>query len=578
MTDPAGGPSEGRATAADRRSAAAQQRSRYELLVQSLLVVAVAVVLLWPRARERDFWWSDASRHGLDGVFVTDFVRDHGFLDPYAYTVRYAARYPALGVAYYPPLFAVVEAAVYCVAGSGYGAARATVVLFGVVAGLGCYALGRRVRGGWFGLVAALAFLTMHDVVYWSRDVMLEMPAAAMGVLAMFLCYLWVEERRRWAVIACAGCLAAALLTKQTAAFLFAVPPAYAVARGRWRLLLDWRALVALGLCVGVAAAYGAFLLFAYRHTLLLALQGKGIAGAQRSWGLARLVFVPARLPAVASVGSVCLAGIGVLLGLWRRRWRELALVGLWFAMGYAFATYACPGRTRFIFNVLPCVALAAALGLWELVPARVRGVPGRAILGVAFVLYQGWVGWGVDVPWVSGGYERAAGIVVEAPLGETVLFHGYHAGNFAYHVRRKDHRRRAIMLRSDKLFGRVHRLKGRAEQFEPTVASAAEVQATLEAHGVGYVVLEPGNGTAASPVRPLLEVAVGQSPWSLRARVPVSSHRAKPGNGEILVYENPRAGRAKAETIPFWVPLSKRTYRVTYAELRQQHGEARKP
>jgi len=570
MTDSPHSTSQGAATRTGPPAAALEARRRYGAVLQSALVVVAALALLWPRARERDFWWSDASRHGLDGVFLVDMVRDGGIVAPRAYTIRYAARYPALGVAYYPPLFAALEALAYGVAGVTYATARGVVVLFGALAGLGCYLLGRRLRGGWFGVVAAIGFLTMHDAVYWSRDVMLEMPAAALGIGAMVFSYLWVEEGRRWAVILCGVCLGAALMTKQTSAFLFAVPPAHALLRGRWRQLLTWRACAGFGLAAAVAVAYGAFLFMVYRHTLLFAVKGKGLAGAATGWGLPRLTYFFRVLPSVSSVPCVVLAAVGAAAGLWRRRWRELCLPGLWCAAAYAFATYACPGRSRFMFGVLPAVAIAGALGVWELLPARVGWVPARVIGATALVVYFGYSGLSVGVPWVSDGYRQAAGLVVAEPQGETVLFHGYHAGNFVYHVRVADRERAAIVLRSEKLFGRVHRLGHATEQFEPAVATAEEIAELLTAHGVGYVVIEPNGHSAASALDLLLRDAVSRPPWRLSAEVPVASHLAKPGEGEILVYENPEAGRATAEAIPFWVPLSERTLRVTYESLRR--------
>jgi len=150
------------------------------------------------------------------------------------------------------------------------------------------------------------------------------------------------------------------------------------------------------------------------------------------------------------------------------------------------------------------------------------------------------------------------------------VLFHGYHAGNFAFHVRLADRERRHIVLRSDKLFGRVHRLGMRDATFVSGVRSQADVEALLRAHGVGYVVVEPNNCSPADPVRPLLLAALEQAPWVERARIPLATHRAKPGSGEMRIYENPEAGQATEECIPYWVPLSRRELRIRYEALRR--------
>jgi len=549
---------------------------RWATAAQVLAVVVLAVVLQWPRARERDFWFSDASRHALDGVFVVDLVREGGWRAPHAYGQRYFARYPALGVVYYPPFFALVEAAVYAVVGPGVGAARATVVAFGVAAGLGCYALGRAMVGPGFGLMAACCFLTMRDSVYWARDAMLEMPMAAMMVLAAWFFYLWVERERRWAVCAAAAALVAAVLTRQTAGVLVPVFAGYVVLRGKWRLLKRPEALASLAFVVVVLGCYGVFQVRYYGSQVNSSLVGEGVlakVGSLRRWA-----YFARHLPRGTSLPLAVLAVPGLVAALRRRAWGIMGLCALWLVMGYVMLTYVGIRTPRYAFPFLPSVAFLAVFGVWALVPRRAWGLPTRAVVCVALLAFQLWWASGVHVPWVSDGYRQAAALVVAEPKGETVLFHGYHAGNFVYHVRVADRERRAIVLRSDKLFGRVRRLGHAEERFEPMVATDEEVAELLTAHGVGYVVIEPNGHSAASAVEPLLRDAVSRPPWRLSAEVPVASHLSKPGEGEILVYENPEAGRATAEAIPFWVPLSERTLRVTYEALRRDRQGSGRP
>ena len=534
-----------------------------------LLVAAVAVAVAWPRGREQDFWFSDASRHALDGMFLLDLVRDGGLAQPQHYALTYAARYPALGVVYYPPLFAVAEGLVYIVAGPGVAAARATIVLFAIAAGMGCYVLGRRIQGGAFGCVAAILFLTMDAVVFWSRDVMLEMPMTAFCILTVLCLHVWVEDGKRWAGVACAACLLAAILTKQSAIHLLCVAPAYILVRKRWRLLWSREAICCYIVGALVLVPYGLFQAHHYGAAVSSTLTARG--------PLAKLVEVPRwiafakAMPSLISWPLVVLALVGAGAGVVRREWTKGRVCLVWLAAAYVSLSYLGYGTTRFAFPVLPAVAFLAALGLWAIVPRRAGKLPLRAVAVVALLAYRSYCGVGADVPWVSDGYRQAAALVMAEPRGETVLFHGYHAGNFAYHVRIADGKRQAIVLRSDKLFGRVHRGLDADARFEAAVSSAEEVQRLLVEHGVGYVVLEPGQAAAAHAIRPLLAAAVANGPWRLRARVPVTSHGAKPGTGEILVYENPRAGRALAESIPFWVPLSGSNVCVPYADLRGQ-------
>jgi len=550
-------------------------RGRALAAAQVLLVVAVAVAAQWPRARECDFWFSDASRHALDGVFLIDFVRDGGWTSPYSYGLHYAARYPALGVLYYPPLFAAVEAAVFLVVGPSFEAARATVVLFGVAAGLGLFALGRCLRNGWFGLVAAVCFLTTRDAVVWSRDVMLEMPMAAMSILAMLFLHLWVDRDKRWSAYGCCLSLLGAVMIKQTGVFLFPVVLAYVVLRRRWRLLWRREAIIGYVVLLAVLVPYALFQFRFYKATVVSAVQGSGPTGAEGRIGAAsRWLSYLLALPAASSVPLAGLAAVGFVWVLARRRAAEEKLFVLWFAVAYLLASYVAPCRSRYVFVLLPSIAVLATLGLWAVASWRVGRVPVVALAGAVLLAYQAYVAATADVPWVSGAYRRAARLVTEHPRGETVLFHGYHAGNFAFHVRLADRERRQIVLRSDKLFGRVHRLGMANAAFASGVETQTAVEALLRAHGVGYVVVEPNHCSPADPVRPLLLAALGEPPWVERARIPLATHRAKPGSGEVRVYENPEAGQATEACIPFWVPLSRRELQIRYEALRRGFAE----
>src|SRR5690242_10154064 len=78
--------------------------SRNDLI--AVLVLSAAVALLFLGApRGGAFYWSDAPRHALNGVFVMDFLRAAPIHDPAGFAYRYYAQYPALTILLYPPLF-----------------------------------------------------------------------------------------------------------------------------------------------------------------------------------------------------------------------------------------------------------------------------------------------------------------------------------------------------------------------------------------------------------------------------------------------------------------------------------------
>src|ERR1039458_6496953 len=111
-----------------------------ELIALALLAVAVAA-LFQTSPHNGDFWWSDAPRHAMDGVFYRDFLRDLPFNRIKEYAVDYYLQYPALTILFYPPLLPLAEALFYTLFGVSHFTAQLTVAFFYLMAAWGAYVL-----------------------------------------------------------------------------------------------------------------------------------------------------------------------------------------------------------------------------------------------------------------------------------------------------------------------------------------------------------------------------------------------------------------------------------------------------
>jgi len=532
--------------------------------IDLLALAALTLALLRVRPWERDFWFTDAARHALDGVFVLDFLRDGGLARPYDYTLCYHARFPALGVAYYPPAFAVTEACAYLLFGAGYLTARSTVVFYGLVWSAAAYTLGRRLHSRWLGLLGATAFLAMPASVRWAREVMLELPTCAMIALTVLFLHEWVDRGKRWAAYACTFSALGAVFTKQPAAFVILLVPLYGLVRRRPRLLISTEAVACAAIGLAALVPYLAFQARVYPHAFRAAVSGRGSSGP---WTLERWLFFFKELPSQVGLPALLLSLVG-LIGAVRRKGRGAAglLLG-WLVTGYLFTSYAVPPLSRYLYLLLPSLGFLAGYGAVCLIPRRrLARVLWTGAAGMA-IGYQVASAALVEVPSVSDGIRRAAALVVSHPRGETVVYHGYLSGNFAYHMRVAGGPAAQITLRSDKLFGRLRRVGG--VKFEPNVRTPDDVARLLEQHGVGHVVIEPGDCSEAREITGLLKAAVANEPWVLRARIPLITSGIRPIQGDILIYENPQAGAATARTIPMWVPLSEQALTVDYDAVR---------
>jgi len=151
-----------------------------------------------------DFFWSDESRHAMDGVYFLDLIKDMPVFHLYQYTKQYYAKYPALGLAWYPPFFAMVEAIFYAIFGISTFAARSTVIFFALLGVFIWYVWIREIYNQEIAFYSGLLFITMPLVVYWSHAVMLEIPTLTMIILSFYCFYKYFElDEKKICILPC---------------------------------------------------------------------------------------------------------------------------------------------------------------------------------------------------------------------------------------------------------------------------------------------------------------------------------------------------------------------------------------
>src|SRR5271165_5666183 len=148
--------------------------------IACLLLLAVAVFLLFKTSpTQGDFWWSDAPRHAMDGVFYYDMARALPVTHLKQWAINYYLQYPAVTALTYPPLFALVEAVFFALFGVSHATAQLTVSAFFLAAAWGAYFLARRWLSRIAALATALLFASTPAIALWGRQVMLEVPTFA---------------------------------------------------------------------------------------------------------------------------------------------------------------------------------------------------------------------------------------------------------------------------------------------------------------------------------------------------------------------------------------------------------------
>ena len=455
-------------------------------LALPLLLLGISVLLLFLSVPyEADLWWSDATRHTMDGVFFHDLIRDLpvGHLKQYA--MDYYIQYPALATLFYPPLFSLAEAVSFAIFGVSKGAALLTVAVFYLAAAWGIFVLSRRWLDGMAAFAVSLLFVGAPEVTLWGRQIMLEIPACAFLIWSGVVFFRYLDQNRPGLFYLLVILLSAGAYTKQTVLFIVPVFAWILYSRKGRAIFRDrhiWGGVALLGLS----------LLPLVWVTLTLARFNVELAvheGATQDpvFSLAGLSYYLRQFPQQTNWILCVLAATTLIATAVRKSWRgeaEKFFAG-WLVLGYIFFSLIALKDSRYTVLILLPLAFFAVRGVVGFAP-RI----GPYLVLVFSLACYGYTLLERPVPYVLGYAEAVDYVATHAPHGGVVMFSGYRDGAFVVDMRLREDRRDLSVLRADKLLLKVKQRRdlGVSER-NITEAETAEM---LNLYGVSYVVDQP--------------------------------------------------------------------------------------
>ena len=302
-----------------------------------------------------------------------------------------------------PPLSSLVSAAVMHSSGTGVDGASWVLSLWHglLLVVVACW--GRQLLGMGFGLLAATLMTLAPALLDLRTDFTLDLPVAACSVLALWLLGRWQRPGvlgGQWPQAIAAGlAVAAAILVKQSALLVVALPALWAAGRSLGHANRRWQALAAAGLVLALALPW-------LHHNWITTLGGteravvtSGAAeGDPGSLDPRSLIWYPRLWP--SQLGALPLGlGVAGLVGLgWqqRARWRSWLrhpvqalppgwpwLIGCCLS-GWLLTSISPNKDPRYIAPVLPLLILLLSRGWWclgTLIQPRLRGIGTAALL-----------------------------------------------------------------------------------------------------------------------------------------------------------------------------------------------------
>ncbi len=335
-----------------------------DLFAQVGLVIASWAILCGLHWHNNGLWYpGDAPRHLANGLFLRDYL-EAGLPGPIGYYRGYLIRYPIIDPTKYPPAFYILEATAFALFRPTPFVAKGLVLSFALVAALYHVRWLRRFVAPGAGYLAAMLPL-LPCFVRYSHAIMLNIPACALQVAALFHTRRWLEEQKPSQLVLAVVLGLSALFCYQGAYVLLLVAGCWIIVSGRWKRLLDRRALV-VALAAGLPALAWLIVWLRWSPGQVRWLFDTPYIGHLVNW-----LWYPIRMPGEFGPIVIALAGIGAAAGLLGNRFRrEVLFSGTWIVVTYLFHSYLFGKDVRYIAPLATPILSLAAVGLWPLVEA----------------------------------------------------------------------------------------------------------------------------------------------------------------------------------------------------------------
>src|SRR5271157_1577838 len=518
-----------------------------------LLLLTFAVFLLFRTSpRAGDFWWSDAPRHAMDGVFYRDMARSMPLSHLKQWATDYYLQYPAVTVLFYPPLFAVVEAIFFSLFGVSHTVAQLTVSVFVLATAFGTYFLTRQWISRVSAFSCALLFIGTPGMALWGRQVMLEIPAIAFLVWSAYFFFRYSDSERPRDLYLVAAFVVAGAYTKQTIIFIvpvYLLTLCYAYGKGIFHRSEVWWSALLLG--VGMLPLV-AFTWLWGRVNLNQSVGGDWVEYSRRS--LAGWIYVARQWPSQVGWAVLGLAFVYCDGAMLWKRWRlpraALFFFGVWVVTGYLFFTLIALKEPRHPILVVFPLVFFAVVAILRVLPV---GVGRYAVLALAVGIFADTLV-AEKVPYVSG-YRAAAQFVCSvAPQDSVVLFSCMRDGSFIFNVRSTPECKNLTVIRSDKLLLRVAVDREKFGVKELGV-NESQFRELLGYYGVGHIVAEPDFWNDLQSMQMLVAV-LHQDQFKLLTTIPVVSNLPHK-DSRLEIYQNLVSGARGKNSLKMELPAS---------------------
>ncbi len=495
----------------------------------------------------------DEAAHFVSGLCVLDYLRTGLGTNPIKFAESYYAHYPKVAIGHWPPMFFLIQAVWYGLAGESVFNA---ILLAGLVAALTGWILFLRLNrlyGSVLAFLATVMFLSLPLVRASESMLMADMVATLFTLLAVLaVCDACICEQRRYWLLA--GLWSAlAVLTKESALLLLLVIPA-AVTCLCGKALRSAKRRVAL---VGSAITVSLLLLLYAARRLFLIPGGQWLSASPATQGMALFTsFAAGASPVLFLILAAAIVNVAkpeASRSNDRRVHTITALIWLTSALvSQVFIRNAF--EPRYLLTAYVAATLLAAEGLFVIQGVLARNIKRPAIAAVGTVSLTGLCVFSTPPLMMHHrtGYEEIAAAVPRDAERQVVLVSADSPGEGAMvaQLLLQDAERAGVVLRGTKALSTSDWM---GRDYKLLTQSAESVIELLNSVPVHFIVVDM-NGFIQEDTRAhhrLLEEGIRNHPaqFQLIGDLPLylDGHRR---DHAVQIYENLKARGRRAQTI----------------------------
>src|SRR5215213_1799246 len=320
-----------------------------------LLLLSLAFLISYVKVSETGPLWPDASQYANAGAMVHDYLQSGKILHPYSFAKENYYQYPAFHLPYHPPVYPSLLGLFFLITGVGYKPARFFIALCLALAGFAFYrVLKQRDLNTTAAASAAMVLMSTHEIAFWSRDTMSEIPALASIITACWIFLYWLKTMKLYYFLFALMSALGGFLSRYLSVGVLLAWPFWVLLFSNFRTIITKRVVL---VSIGFLLLAGVWILFALQFSKFETPLG-GVTpkiNYVQSFSLAPVSYQLRRLPVTVGWPVLIAAIIGSILLIYARLYSRFLFWFSWFACClFLSIVLGVMGETRYFLFAVP--------------------------------------------------------------------------------------------------------------------------------------------------------------------------------------------------------------------------------